>query len=145
MNAPAQPRRPIESGVPDPFPFMHPVMKKNYGNWSWHDRLRPGVLHHVAKNGDEIWTVRAGTPRQMDVFSVRKLCGIADQFAEGHVLGPPNSEHSAASRPAKACGTGRICRKRSSRRIAPTSARTMSTVRRRARAAALPGTTSAAG
>ena len=38
----AQPRRPIESGVPDPFPYMHPLMKKNYGQWAWHDRLRPG-------------------------------------------------------------------------------------------------------
>ncbi len=64
---------------------MHPLMKKNYGNWAWHDRPRPGVLHHVAKNGDEIWTVRAGTPRQMDVFTIRKLCDIADHFAEGHV------------------------------------------------------------
>lgn len=81
----AAPRRAIESGVPDPFPYMHPVMKKNYGNWSWHDRMRPGVLHHVAKNGDEIWTVRAGTQRQMDVFTVRTLCDIADQYAEGHV------------------------------------------------------------
>ncbi len=34
MNAPAQPRRPVESGVPDPFPFMHPVLKKNYGQWA---------------------------------------------------------------------------------------------------------------
>ncbi|MBJ7534256.1 dissimilatory-type sulfite reductase subunit beta [Rhodomicrobium vannielii ATCC 17100] len=85
MNAPAQPRRPIESGVPDPFPFMHPVMKKNYGNWDWHDRPRPGVLRHVARNGDMIWTVKAGTQRQMDVFSVRQLCEIADAFAEGYV------------------------------------------------------------
>ena len=70
---------------PIPFPYMHPLMKKNYGNWAWHDRPRPGVLHHVAKSGDEIWTVRAGTQRQMDVFTIRKLCDIADQFAEGHV------------------------------------------------------------
>jgi sulfite reductase beta subunit len=64
---------------------MHPLMKKNYGEWDWHDRLRPGVLHHVAKNGDEIWTVRAGTQRQMDVYTIRKLCDIADDLAEGHV------------------------------------------------------------
>ena len=24
-------RRPVETGVPDPFPYMHPLMKKNYG------------------------------------------------------------------------------------------------------------------
>ena len=85
MNVAVQPRRPVETGVPDPFPFMHPVLKKNYGNWAWHDRLRPGVLHHVSKTGEEVWTVRAGTQRQMDVYTIRLLCDIGDKFAEGHV------------------------------------------------------------
>lgn len=78
-------RAPIESGVPDVTPYLHPLLKKNYGHWAWHDRLRPGVLHHVADSGDEVWTVRAGTQRQMDVGTVRKLCDIADRYAEGHV------------------------------------------------------------
>ena len=80
-----QVRTPIESGVPDHFQYMHPLLKKNYGNWDWHDRPRPGVLHHVAIDGDEVWTVRAGTQRQMDVYTIRKLCDIADQYAEGYV------------------------------------------------------------
>ena len=80
-----QPRRPDETGVMDPFPHMHPVLKKNYGNWKWHDRPRPGVIHHVAHNGEEVWTVRAGTQRQMDVHTIRTLCDIADLRAEGHV------------------------------------------------------------
>jgi len=71
MTEVAQPRRPDEHGVPDPFPYMHPLLKKNYGQWAWHDRPRPGVLHHVAHGGDEVWTVRAGTQRQMDVFTLR--------------------------------------------------------------------------
>jgi len=78
-------RMPIESGVPDPFQYMHPVLKKNFGQWSYHDRPRPGVLHHVSKTGEEIWTVRAGTQRQMDLYTIRKLCDIADQYAEGYV------------------------------------------------------------
>ena len=78
-------RTPIESGVPDNKPYLHPLMRKNYGRWKYHDRPRPGVLHHVAHSGDEIWTVRAGTQRQMDVYTIRKLCDIADQFADGHV------------------------------------------------------------
>ena len=49
------------------------------------DYPRPGVLHHVAHSGDEIWTVRAGTQRQMDVYTIRKLMDIADEFAEGFV------------------------------------------------------------
>jgi sulfite reductase beta subunit len=64
---------------------MHPTLKANYGNWKWHDRPRPGVLHHVSHSGDEVWTVRAGTPRQLDVFAIRLLCDIGDNFADGHV------------------------------------------------------------
>jgi len=78
-------RMPIESGVLDVTPFLHPLLKKNYGQWAWHDRPRPGVLHHVAEGGDEVWTVRAGTPRQMGVDMIRNLCDVADEFAEGHV------------------------------------------------------------
>ncbi len=84
-EAQAKPRMPIESGVPDPMPLMHPLMRENYGNWDWHDRPRPGVLHHVAKGGAEIWTVKAGTQRQMDLHTIRNLCDIADEFADGHV------------------------------------------------------------
>ncbi|MEE8351722.1 MAG: dissimilatory-type sulfite reductase subunit beta [Rhodospirillales bacterium] len=79
------PRIPIESGVPDPIPLMHPIMRANRGNWKYHDRPRPGVLRHVTNDGVEIWTVKAGTQRQMDVYTIRKLCDIADEFAEGHV------------------------------------------------------------
>ena len=79
------PRMPIESGVPEMDKYLHPVLKKNYGAWSWHERPRPGVLHHVAKSGDSVWTVRAGTQRQMDVYTIRKLAAIADEFAEGFV------------------------------------------------------------
>jgi len=78
-------RTPIESGVPDNKQYLHPLMLRNYGAWKYHDRPRPGVLHHVAHSGDEIWTVRAGTQRQMDVYTIRKLCDIADTFADGHV------------------------------------------------------------
>ncbi|MDE1949178.1 MAG: dissimilatory-type sulfite reductase subunit beta, partial [Burkholderiales bacterium] len=81
----AQMRTPIESGVPDNRPFMHPTLLKNHGNWRYHNRPRPGVLHHVSHSGDEVWTVRAGTQRQMDVYTIRKLCDIADTYAEGHV------------------------------------------------------------
>jgi len=80
-----KPRSAIESGVPDVTPFLHPLLKKNYGQWAWHERPRPGVLHHVADGGDEVWTVRAGTPRQMGVDTIRKLCDIADEYGEGYV------------------------------------------------------------
>ena len=78
-------RHPIESGVPDAFQYMHPTLRKNYGQWKWHDRPRPGVLRHVSDNGDTIWTVRAGTQRQMDVYTIRLLADIADEFSDGYV------------------------------------------------------------
>ncbi|MCX7945397.1 MAG: dissimilatory-type sulfite reductase subunit beta [Hydrogenophilus sp.] len=89
MSEPQQekrtPKKPVPHGVPDPKQFMHPVLLRNIGNWKYHDRPRPGVLHHVAKSGDEVWTVRAGTQRQMDVWTIRKLCDIADQYGERYM------------------------------------------------------------
>jgi sulfite reductase beta subunit len=75
----------IESGTPDPMPYMHPVMKNNYGKWVYHSHPKPGVLYHRAENGDQVWTVKAGTQRQMDHYTIRKLADIADQFADGYV------------------------------------------------------------
>ncbi|MBA3034305.1 MAG: dissimilatory-type sulfite reductase subunit beta [Gammaproteobacteria bacterium] len=79
-----QARKPVE-GFLDNKKFLHPKFVANYGNWKCHDRPRPGVLHHVSHSGDEVWTVRAGTQRQMDHYTIRKLCDIADKFAEGFV------------------------------------------------------------
>ena len=78
-------RRAVECGVPDAAPFMHPTLLKNKGNWKYHDRPRPGVLHHVSHSGDQVWSVRAGTQRQMDTYTIRTLCDIADKFGEGFV------------------------------------------------------------
>jgi len=75
----------IESGAPDPMPYMHPVMKDNYGKWVYHSHPKPGVLYHRAENGAEVWTVKAGTQRQMDHYTILKLADIADQFADGYV------------------------------------------------------------
>lgn len=77
------PRMPEETGVPSATPFMHPIMQDNYGEWKFHDRPRPGVLHHVAKSGDEIWSVRCGTQRQMDLYLIRMLADIADEYSDG--------------------------------------------------------------
>ena len=48
----AEMREPIESGCPDPWQYMHPVMRKNFGMWKYHEHPRPGVLLHVAYSGD---------------------------------------------------------------------------------------------
>ncbi len=79
------PRHPIETGLPDAFQYMHPVFLNNYGAWSYHERLCPGVILHVAKSGDKVWTVRFGTQRQLGPYEINLLCDIADEFGEGHV------------------------------------------------------------
>lgn len=84
-EAKATPRSPIESGCPDGFRNMHPVMRKNYGNWDYHEDPQPGVLKHVAHGGDVIYTVKAATQRILDVFTLRTLCDIGDKYADGHV------------------------------------------------------------
>ena len=78
-------RPPIESGCPDGFQYMHPMMRKNYGRWKWHDHPRPGVLRHVAHSGDTIWTVKAGTQRILDLFTLRNLTAIAKSHADGYI------------------------------------------------------------
>jgi len=80
-----QPRMPIESGTPDHFQYMHPTLRKNYGQWAYHDRPRPGVLHHVSKYGDEVWTVKTGSARQLDILTLRTICDIADEFCDGYL------------------------------------------------------------
>ncbi|WP_455199907.1 dissimilatory-type sulfite reductase subunit beta, partial [Kaarinaea lacus] len=85
MSEAAQPRFPTESGCPDAFQYMHPAYIKNYGQWAWHERTRPGVLHHVSKTGDEVWTVRVGTQRQLGPFELNLLCDIIDKYADGYV------------------------------------------------------------
>ena len=81
----AKHRSPIESGCPDGFQYMHPTMRRNYGNWAYHEDPRPGVLKHISHGGEMIWTVRAGTQRILDVFTLRTLCDIGDRYAEGYV------------------------------------------------------------
>ena len=49
------PRKPVE-GFLDNKKFLHPKFAANYGNWKYHDRPRPGVLHHVSNTGDEVWS-----------------------------------------------------------------------------------------
>jgi sulfite reductase beta subunit len=73
----------IESGPHEYETMLHPVIKKNYGKWLYHERPRPGVLKHTAESGDAIYTVRCGTHRQVTVDIVRNLCDLADKYSDG--------------------------------------------------------------
>ena len=45
-TAPAQPRL-TDIGPPSYDKFLPPIVKKNYGQWKYHENLAPGVLCHV--------------------------------------------------------------------------------------------------
>ena len=73
----------IESGPHTYEEALHPVVRKNYGKWKYHEIPKPGVLKHVAESGDTLWTVRAGTQRQDTVDMLRRLCDVADKYCDG--------------------------------------------------------------
>ncbi|MBF0368757.1 MAG: dissimilatory-type sulfite reductase subunit beta [Magnetococcales bacterium] len=73
----------IENGPREFDDCLHPVSKKNYGQWKYHERPRQGVLKHVAHSGDVLYTVRAATHRQVTVDIIRRLCDLADKYADG--------------------------------------------------------------
>ena len=56
-------QRLTDIGPPNYERFLPPVIKKNYGQWKFHEILRPGVMVHEAKSGDRLYTVRAASPR----------------------------------------------------------------------------------
>ncbi len=84
------PEKPMEDRISDIGPrkydeFFPPVIKKNFGQWLYHEILEPGVLLHVAKSGDEVYTVRVGTARLMSITLLREFCEIADKYCDGYL------------------------------------------------------------
>jgi dissimilatory sulfite reductase beta subunit len=84
------PEKPMENRITDIGPrkydeFYPPVIAKNKGQWLYHEILQPGVLVHVAKSGDEVYTVRCGGARLMSTMLIREICEIADKHCAGHV------------------------------------------------------------
>jgi sulfite reductase beta subunit len=84
MAEPAKPRK-TDIGPPHYEQFLHPMIKKNYGKWQYHEILKPGVLVHVAEGGDKIYTVRMGSPRLLSVQTIRMICDLADKYCDGHL------------------------------------------------------------
>ena len=83
-TAPKTPRI-TDIGPPHYEKFLPPLVKKNYGQWKYHEVLAPGVLCHVAESGDRLYTVRAATPRLMAVQTLRKFADLADRYCGGHI------------------------------------------------------------
>ncbi|MBU0909711.1 MAG: dissimilatory-type sulfite reductase subunit beta [Proteobacteria bacterium] len=84
------PDKPMEDRITDLGPrlyadFLPPVVKKNFGQWLYHEITQPGVLMHKAESGDECWTVRVGAARLISIDHIREICDIADKHCEGFV------------------------------------------------------------
>jgi sulfite reductase beta subunit len=65
--------------------FYPPIIKKNKGQWDYHEILKPGLLVHVSKSGEKIFTVRCGGARLMSITHIREICDIADKHCGGYV------------------------------------------------------------
>ncbi|HSB72113.1 MAG TPA: sulfite reductase, dissimilatory-type beta subunit, partial [Candidatus Methylomirabilis sp.] len=83
--AETQTQRKTDIGPPHYQKFLPPVIQKNYGQWRYHEILKPGVMVHVAESGDKLYTVRAGSPRLLSIQTVREICDLADAYSEGHL------------------------------------------------------------
>jgi dissimilatory sulfite reductase beta subunit len=72
-------------GPPSYEKFLPPIIKKNYGQWKYHEILKPGVMVHVAESGDKLFTVRAASPRLMGIGRIRDFADLADKYCGGHL------------------------------------------------------------
>ena len=71
MAAPKH-RMPIESGCPDGFQYMHPAMVRTSVSWNstmTHSR----VCCDIGESGDVVYTIRVGTQRILDLFTLLAL------------------------------------------------------------------------
>ena len=50
-------------GPPDYHKMLPEVIAKNYGKWKYHENIKTGIYKHIAENGDEVYTVRCGSPK----------------------------------------------------------------------------------
>ena len=80
-----QTKRITDIGPPNYEKFLPPVIKRNYGQWKFHETLAPGVLCHVAESGEKLYTVRAGSPRLLSVHTIRLFADLADKYCGGYL------------------------------------------------------------
>lgn len=75
----------IDIGPPDYKENLPPVIRENYGQWKYHEKVKPGLLKHVANSGDELYTIRVGSPRLVSVDFIRDICALADEYCDGYL------------------------------------------------------------
>jgi dissimilatory sulfite reductase beta subunit len=81
--APPKAKRITDLGAPNYEQFLPPMVKRNYGQWKYHENIAPGVLCHVAESGEKLYTVRAASPRLLSVHTIRMFADLADKYCGG--------------------------------------------------------------
>ena len=82
------PDKPMDGRISDLGPpyyeqFFPPVIKANKGKWLYHEIIQPGVLMHKSETGDEVYSIRVGSPRLVSIEYIREICDIADKHCDG--------------------------------------------------------------
>lgn len=72
-------------GPPDYHELIPPVVRENYGQWSYHTIPAPGVLKHVSENGAVLHSVRVASPRLVSSAFLLDICDIADKYCNGYL------------------------------------------------------------
>jgi sulfite reductase beta subunit len=85
MSTTSLPQRRTDIGPPSYEKFLPPIIKRNYGKWKYHEIPRPGVLVHTSESGEKLYSVRAGTPRVLNVKTIREFAALADRFCDGYL------------------------------------------------------------
>jgi sulfite reductase beta subunit len=75
----------LDIGPPHYEQFLPDVIKQNYGQWKYHEILKPGVMVHVSNSGAEIYTVRAASPKLLSIVTIRQICDLADKYCDGRL------------------------------------------------------------
>lgn len=78
-------KRITDIGPPHYEKFLPPVIQKNYGQWKYHEIVKPGVMVHVAQSGDKLYTVRAATARLISTVTVREFADLAEKYCGGYL------------------------------------------------------------
>ncbi|NGZ28554.1 MAG: dissimilatory-type sulfite reductase subunit beta [Magnetococcales bacterium] len=76
-------KRDTDMGPPHFEQYLPPVIQRNYGQWKWHEFLRPGVIEYRAESGESCYVVRAASPRLVGSTWLEEICKLADEYADG--------------------------------------------------------------
>lgn len=76
----------MTEGPPRPYSsYLPQYVLKNVGTWKTHRILRPGVIEHVSRSGEKVYTVKAAsTPNgRYNSATIRAVAAVAEKYSGG--------------------------------------------------------------